>query len=91
MLLFCRYSEAWEGRKRDNNCDLGHEETRIPDSAKVEGHNATGQSDSSTVPSPDVDSPEAQLPKRASLPRIYYATRTHSQIGQVHLTYQHRL
>ena len=90
-LSLCRYSEAWEGRKRDENGAIGHEATRTPGSSKVEGHDATGQSDSSTIPSPDGNSPEAQFPKRSSLPRIYYATRTHSQIGQVHTVHRDRM
>ncbi len=82
-VCICRYTQAWEGRKRDDSNASGHETARTPESCRVEGQNATGQSDCSTVPLPDDNNPEAQYAKRASLPCIYYATRTHSQIGQV--------
>jgi len=84
--IICRYSEAWDGRKRDDTGVTGvseHRANSLPASPEVKGQSASGQSDCSTVPSPDASSPETQAKKRSDLPRIYYATRTHSQIGQV--------
>lgn len=87
LSLLRSYSEAWEGRKRNEKG--GHHDRQAvksevtPEKPKVDCGASSAPSEGSTVPSPDGSSPDAPAKKRPSLPRIYYATRTHSQIGQV--------
>ena len=87
LSLLRSYSEAWEGRKRNEKG--GHHDRQAvksevtPEKPEVDCGASSAPSEGSTVPSPDGSSPDAPAKKRPSLPRIYYATRTHSQIGQV--------
>ena len=85
--LLRSYSEAWEGRKCNEKG--GHHDRQAvksevtPEKPKVDCGASSAPTEGSTVPSPDGSSPDAPAKKRPSLPRIFYATRTHSQIGQV--------
>ncbi len=92
LRLLCSYSEAWEGRNHSKKGGLHDNEAArnnsTPEKPKVDCGASTAQSEGSTVPSPDCSSPDAPAKRRPSLPRIYYATRTHSQIGQVCIHYR---
>ena len=87
--MLCSYSEAWEGRKKGDLQTPGSPDGLLA-AGRVEARPATGSSSPSTAAASDIESPECQAKKCSSLPRIYYATRTHSQISQVrHRTAHH--
>ena len=81
--MLCSYSEAWEGRKKGDPPMPGSPDGLLA-AGQGEAQAATGSSSPLTAAASDIESPECQAKRCSSLPRIYYATRTHSQIGQVH-------